>query len=107
MEVLAVPIPFQALVNGLVRIALLERLTDPQASRRRMAAPSFFIEPADPAPTGIVITISPEHAMHLVDQVRCISQVFFVTRPPEQFDKVADRECISPKVSLRTLLGRR
>src|SRR5213080_2385840 len=104
MEVLAVPIPFQALVND---IALLEWLTDPQASSRRMAASSFFIEPADPAATGIVITISSEHAMHLVDQVRCISQIFFVARAPEHFDKVADRECISPKVSLRTSLARR
>lgn len=100
MEVLAVPIPLQALVNWLIGVALVERLTDPQTARGRMAATCLFIESADPSAARIVIAISPENLMHLIDQFSGIAQVFFIVRLSEQLKKVAGCKCIGPKISL-------
>ena len=38
--------------------------------------------------------------MNFIDQFRGVSQVFFIVRPPVQLEKVADGECIGPKISL-------
>jgi len=38
--------------------------------------------------------------MHLVDQLCCVSPVFFIMCSLEQLEKVADGKCIGPKISL-------
>src|SRR5215469_5085347 len=48
----------------------------------------------------------PEHLMHLIDQFRGVSQIFFIVRSPEQLEKVADCKCIGPKISLMMPRGR-
>src|SRR5215467_11921506 len=71
-----------------------------------MAESSFFIKSADPPATDIVIAISPEHLMHLVDQLCCVLPVVFIVCSPEQLEKVADCKCIGPKISLMIPRGR-
>jgi hypothetical protein len=39
VEVLTVPVPFESLVNWFIRLALLERLADPQTAFGRMTLP--------------------------------------------------------------------
>ena len=38
--------------------------------------------------------------MHLNDQVGCTTAIEFIASPFEQLKKIANRKCISPKVSL-------
>jgi hypothetical protein len=106
MEVLAVPIPFPALVQRLMSGPFLERFTDSEAARRRMATSDFIIQCADPPAAHIVIAKATEHLMDLIDQLRCGAPMIWIAGPLEQFEKVANGECVSPKVSL-LILSRR
>src|SRR5438067_224646 len=40
--------------------------------------------------------------MHLIDQFCCVVPMYLIACSNEQLEKVANGECISPKVSLRT-----
>src|SRR5207244_13350210 len=102
MEVLAVPIPFESLICRFTGRTFLERLADPQPARRRTAAPSLVIKSTDPAAAHIIIAISPEHLMHLIDQFYCVAPMCLIAGSREQLEKIANGKCIGPEVSLRT-----
>src|SRR5205814_6067949 len=80
MEVLAVPIPLQPLIQRFAGLALPERLAAPQPARRRTPVPGLVIKSADPAAAHIVVAISPEHVMHLLDQIRCVPSICLIVR---------------------------
>jgi hypothetical protein len=71
MEILTVPIPLQPFVDRFIGTALTERLADPETTHRWLVAPSLIIESADPASAQIIITVTPEHPVHLIDQLCC------------------------------------
>jgi hypothetical protein len=96
-----VPIPFQPFVDRFIGSALSERLTDPETTQRWLVAPSFIIESADPASAQIILTITPQHPVHLIDQLCCAAPVLLVSGPLKQFKEVADREGVGPKIPLR------
>jgi hypothetical protein len=48
----------------------------------------------------MVTAVPAEHLMHLIDQVCCATPIEFIASPVEQLKKIANRKCISPKVSL-------
>jgi hypothetical protein len=100
MKILTIAIPFQSLVDWFTNLAFLERLADPQTASGRMTLSGFFIQAADPALTNIVTAITPEHLIHLVDQVSCATAIEFIASPFEQLKKIANRKGVGPKVSL-------
>jgi hypothetical protein len=87
-------------VNWFTDLTFLQRFADPQTACGWMAFPRFLVQSTDPAMTLIVGSITSEHLMYLIDQIRCAAQIEFVADPREQFKKVADRKCIGPKVAL-------
>jgi hypothetical protein len=72
-----------------------------------LGAPSLVIESADPASAQIIITITPEHPVHLIDQACCEGAILMVFGPLEQLKEVADREGVSPKIPPRIFCSRR
>src|SRR5206468_1156685 len=82
-------------------------LADPQTARRRTMAPCLVIKSADPTAAHILIAISPEYPMHLIDQVYCVAPMCLIACSREQLEKIANCECIGPKVSLRAQRRRR
>ena len=107
MEVLAVPIPLQLLIYRFTGLAFLERFADPQPAGSRTEAPSLVIKSTDPTVAHIIIAISPEYLMHLIDQAYCVAPMCLIAYFREQLEKIANCECIGPEVSLRTQRGRR
>ncbi len=69
------PDPTPAVRRAVHLHSLLKRFADPQAARCWMTASSLLVESTDPATPDIVIAISPEHLMYLVDQLCCASPV--------------------------------
>jgi hypothetical protein len=107
MEILTVPIPLQPFVDRFIGTALPKRLTDPETTQRWVVTPSLVIESADPASAQIILKITPEHPVHLIDQLCCAAAVLMVSGPLEQLKEVADREGVSPKIPLRIFCSRR
>src|SRR5271169_756913 len=105
MKILAIPIPFQPLVNRFTGSAFLERFADPETTCGRMLARGFVIEPADPPAAQVIVAIPSQHAMHLIDQISSTASIYLIACLPEQFEEVANRKCIRPKVSLLLLGG--
>ena len=78
-----------------------------------MAAANLLIESADPAAAHVVITISPEHPMNLVDQLRhpqsgeWIRTVAIITVPSNELvAQIHDRmPLILPKAACERWLG--
>ena len=68
VEVLAVALPFEAVLNRLVGAPLRQRLADAQPARGGMRLPRLLVEPADPAGAPIVGAMPAEHVVHLIDQ---------------------------------------
>src|SRR5205823_3854363 len=69
VEVLAVPVPLELLVERLVRAALRQLLADPQTALRGMGRARLLAEPADPTAARIVGAMFPERVMDPVDQL--------------------------------------
>src|SRR2546423_1344639 len=88
MEILAIAIPLQALVEGLVWISLLARFSNPQPSRGWMTPAALLIEAADPAGTHVVGAKSAQHAMHPLDELCRTAVVFFIPGALEQFEEI-------------------
>src|SRR3989440_12158578 len=107
MDVLAAPAPSQPPIGGFTGRACRGRLPDPQPPRRRTAAPGLVVKSTDPAAAHIIIAISPEHLMHLIDQFHCVAPMYLIACSREQLEKVANGKCIGPEVSLRTQRSRR
>jgi hypothetical protein len=66
VEVLAVPVPLQALVERLLRSALGQRLADAQAAAGRVPLGLVASKPTDPPGARVVVPVSAEHAMDLI-----------------------------------------
>jgi hypothetical protein len=99
VKILTIPFPFQLLIERLASIAFLERLADAQTTRGWVMSPNLVIEPADPAVAQVILTVSPQHRMDLIDQLDRAPSIVLVARPSVEFDKIADRKCIGPKIS--------
>ena len=63
-------------------------------------APYLVVKSADPIAAHIIVMISPKYLMQLIDQVYCVAPMCLIACSREQFEKIANCECISPKVSL-------
>jgi hypothetical protein len=63
-----------------------------------MAVSDLFVQSTDPAVTIIVWTITSEHMMYVVDQIRSAAPIKLIVCPHEQFNEVADCKCISSKI---------
>jgi hypothetical protein len=83
MEILTVPIPLQALVERFADIAFPESFADPQAAGRRVVPPALIVKSADPPMAHVVIAISPQDGMDLIDQLRRAAPILLITRPLE------------------------
>jgi len=103
VEILTVPIPLKTFVNCFVNATLPVEFTDPEAAQSGMTAPTLLIESTDPASAHIVITISPKNLLNLFYELYCVASISPLGRLLEQFEKVADREGVSPKISPRIL----
>jgi hypothetical protein len=96
MKILTVAIPFQSVIDWFINLAFLERLADPQTASGRMTFSGFIVQAADPALTNIIAAITPEHLMHLIDQIGCTTAIEFIACPFEQLKKIANRKGVSP-----------
>ena len=65
MVVLPVLVPLQTLIGRLVGPAFVQLLSDAQTPHGRMALPLLLIKAADPAVSGVVITVPAQGVMHL------------------------------------------
>ncbi|WP_164101397.1 hypothetical protein [Candidatus Laterigemmans baculatus] len=101
MVVLAVAFPFQTLVDWLRRFPLVEWFTDSEPSDGGMALALLVVEPTDPAPAGIVGTVSTEPLMDLVDQPDCQFAEPHFARLPVDSQQIANSECIGPEIAFR------
>jgi hypothetical protein len=106
MKVLAVPVPFEAFVEGLGGFALLTLFAYPQSACGWMESGFLSIKAADPAGSLVILPVSSERRMYLPDELQRQILEPPVTRFPVKTQKVADCEGIGPQVSLRDA-GRR
>ena len=84
------------------RLAALEAEAvgpDPQAADGRVLLPFLLAKAADPAGPLVVVPVTAEGVMHLVDEAQGKIPETFLSRLPEKFEVVADREGIRPEVS--------
>ena len=70
VEVLAVAVPLELLVERLARAALGQRLADAQAAARRVRGAGLLVEPAQPAGARRRRAMPPQHVVHLIDQTQ-------------------------------------
>ena len=70
VEVLAVALPLEPLVERLAGLPLPQRLADPEPAERGMRLALELGQPAEPAAPCIVRTVPAQHAMHALDQLQ-------------------------------------
>ncbi len=92
VEVLAVAVPFEALVERLAFAALGQLLADAQAAAGRVLFALRVREAAQPAGARVVGAVAAEHVVHPVDQPQ--RQV-----PLSEREEVADGERVRPEVA--------
>ena len=97
MEILAIAIPLQVLVEGLSWIALLARFSNPQPTRCWMKAAALLIAAADPAGAHVIGAKPAQPSMHLIDEFCREAAIFLIPRALEQFEEIADRERVGPR----------
>ena len=100
VEVLAVAIPLEPLVDRLVGAALGQRLADPEPAARRVGFTVLLGEPADPSGAAIVGAMSTEDVMHPIDQLERQLRVARVSRHVREAEEVAHGERVGPQVAL-------
>lgn len=101
MEILTVAVIFQLIVFGLVGQSFRQLLAYPQAAAGGMFLAFGFIKAAYPSAPAIVLAVTAEHMVNLVDKVQGVCSVFFIAGPVMQFKIVADGEGIGPQIPLR------
>src|SRR5262249_61775486 len=69
VKVLAVAIPLEPVVDGLVRSALGERLADAQPAASGVEFSQVVGESTDPPGAAVIVAMPAQHVMHPVDQV--------------------------------------
>ena len=67
MKILAILIPFEMVIEWLTRASFRERLSDAQASYRRMLAAFFFGQSTNPSLADIVWPVTTQCIMNLVN----------------------------------------
>ena len=105
VEVLAVAVPLQPLVEGLVGPALGEPFADPKPATGRMVLPLALAQPADPSRARIIVTMSSQCVMHAVNQAQSQFRVPLFPGRTRQTEKVANREGVGPQVALLRAFG--
>jgi hypothetical protein len=105
VEVLAVAIPFQPLVERLIGLSFGKRLADPEAAHGGVRFAFRRRESADPSGAAIVGAMATEDVMHAIDQAQGeFGRVRGSGRAMEP-EKIADRERIGPEIALRRAIG--
>jgi len=106
VEILAVAVPLQLLVEGIARSALGQPLADPQTAASGMGLALTLAQPTDPPDPRIVAPLPSERVMDPLDQSRGQLRVARVPRRTRQAEEVAHREGVRPEVtSLGALRG--
>ena len=105
MEVLAVALPLESLVERFSRRPLRQRLADAQPPARRVPLALRIAEPADPSHARVVGPMASEHVVDLIDETQCELGVALVAGGLCEAEEVADRERVRPQVPLRRLRG--
>jgi hypothetical protein len=106
MVVLSVPVPFQPLVGGIERPAFVQLLSDPKASDGRVHLALFLIEAADPAASRVVVSVTTEDAMDLINEPEAEISIDRIAVLAEELEVVADRKGVGPEVAARMGIGR-
>jgi len=100
--VLSVPVPFQSLIAGLLRSALVELLADSEPPGSRVLSARLLIKTADPPGPRIVRPVPPQYMMDLIDQSQLPPA--FRLGLPVKCHQVTDRKSIRPKIPSRRSL---
>ncbi len=96
MIVLSIPVPFQLFIIGITGPALVHALADPQPAFCRVQSAFLFTETADPAGPWVIVTVSSEYEMDLIDEVQRELLVLFITCLTIKPQEVADGKSVCP-----------
>ena len=99
VEVLAVAVPLQALVEGLAGTPLRQAFTDAQPAPGWMPFTLVFTQSADPPRAPVIVPMPAQGVMNLVDQLQCAFRVALLAAAARQAEIVADREGVRPQVA--------
>ena len=107
VEVLAVAVPLQAFIEGLIGTAFRKLFADAQPGSGWMRLALLVAEPTEPTVTRVTIPMSPQRLMDLIDQLQGKCIVLFFTGHASQTDKVAYGEGVCPEIALPGAVGRK
>jgi hypothetical protein len=99
VEVLAVPVPLQLVVERLVVAPLGQRLPDPQSPAGGVRFPLVLAEAAQPPSPGVVEAVAAQHVVNLIDEPQRELRVAVHAGGSRQSQEVADREGVGPQVA--------
>jgi hypothetical protein len=68
MVILAVLIPFQAIIGRLIGLTFVQLLSDPQSQSGGVQLTFLLIQAAYPAASWVIIAVPAEGMVHLIDQ---------------------------------------
>jgi hypothetical protein len=105
VEVLAVTLPLQSLVEVLIRAALWQIFSDPKPTTSRMEFTFMLAQPGNPPGSRVVTTMLTQRVMDLIGQSQCKFRVAFISSRLRQAEKIAHRERVCPQVALRVIPG--
>jgi len=96
MVVLPIPLPFLALREGLIKLALVLTLPDAQASNRWMEFSLLIIQAADPSLPLIVRSVPAQGMMDLINQREAMVQIDLFISPAKELQIATDSKGIRP-----------
>ena len=99
MKILAIPFPFQALIKGLGFATFRKLLADAQSTAGRMGFAILCAQSADPATAWIVIPITSEDVVDLINQVQSKFFVALLTGRTCQAKVITHRKSIRPQIA--------
>jgi hypothetical protein len=105
VKVLAVAVPLQTFVERVAGTSLRQVFTDAKSAPGWMPFTVVLTQPADPPRALVIIPMTAQGVMNLVDQLQCAFRVALLTAGARQAELVADREGVRPQVAPPGLFG--
>jgi hypothetical protein len=105
MKILAVPLPFELLVEGFVSAALRQRFANAQPAAGWMSFALRLAQTTDPPAGWTVGAVLAEAMMHFVNEAQSEFRVALVASGARQTKKIAYCEGVRPQIPPRVLMG--